>query len=125
MRLQGKKTEEDFLDFYSKMPEMNRKYEEMGYMASFLNWSSIVRPDGFLKREAMYMSKNWMTNVWSWDNCFNALALSYKNPSLAWDTYIIMADFQDISGRIPIVSVIIISFGITASPLFTDGLCKK
>lgn len=73
----------------------------MGYMASFLNWSSIVRPDGFLKREAMYMSKNWMTNVWSWDNCFNALALSYKNPSLAWDTYIIMADFQDISGRIP------------------------
>jgi alpha,alpha-trehalase len=96
-----KKTEEDFLDFYSKMPEMNRKYEEMGYMASFLNWSSIVRPDGFLKREAMYMSKNWMTNVWSWDNCFNALALSYKNPSLAWDTYIIMADFQDISGRIP------------------------
>ncbi|MCM1568201.1 MAG: glycogen debranching protein [Roseburia sp.] len=95
------KTEADFLDFYSKMPELNPRYEEMGYMAAFLNWSSIVRPDGFLKREAMYMSKNWMTNVWSWDHCFNALALSYQNPELAWDTFMIMADFQDASGRLP------------------------
>ncbi len=93
--------EKDFLDFYSRMPEIAPEYEEMGCLAAYLNWSSIVRPNGFLKREAMYMSKNWMTNVWSWDHCFNAIALSYANPDLAWDTYIIMADFQDRTGRLP------------------------
>lgn len=93
--------EQDFLDFYSKMPQLAPEYEEMGYLAAYLNWSSIVGRNSFLKREAMYMSKNWMTNVWSWDHCFNAIALSYGNPDLAWDTYIIMADFQDKTGRIP------------------------
>ena len=43
----------------------------------------------------MYMSKNWMTNVWSWDHCFNAMALCRDHPSLAWDQWMIMADFQD------------------------------
>ncbi len=96
-----KQNEEEFLAFYHKMPVLSDEYEEVGYMASFLNWSSIVAPVGFLKREAMYMSKNWMTNVWSWDHCFNAMALAYGNPEFAWDTYMIMADFQDETGRLP------------------------
>ena len=83
------------------MPALAPAYQQMGRMAGYLNWSSIVRPDGFLKREAMYMSKNWMTNVWSWDHCFNALALAYGQPELAWDEFMIMADFQDASGRLP------------------------
>ncbi len=94
-------TEDDFLSFLAGMPALAPQYQEMGYMAAFLNWSSIVRLDGFLKREAMYMSKNWMTNVWSWDHCFNALALAYGQPRLAWDEWMIMADFQDASGRLP------------------------
>lgn len=94
-------TQRDFLAFYEKMPTLSVAYEELGYMAAYLDWSSIVRPNGFLHREAMYMSKNWMTNVWSWDHCFNAMALSYENPALAWDTYMIMADFQDATGRLP------------------------
>ena len=93
--------EKDFQDFLTGMPVLPAPYENMGHMAAFLNWSSLVRPDGFLKREAMYMSKNWMTNVWSWDHCFNALALSYRNPRLAWDEFMIMADYQDASGRLP------------------------
>ncbi len=97
----AQRMEQDFRDFLTGMPALSAPYEEMGCMAAFLNWSSLVRPDGFLKREAMYMSKNWMTNVWSWDHCFNALALSYRNPALAWDEFIIMADYQDASGRLP------------------------
>ena len=37
----------------------------------------------------MYMSKNWMTNIWSWDNCFNAMALVRHQPELAWDQFMI------------------------------------
>ncbi|HOV69926.1 MAG TPA: trehalase family glycosidase, partial [Clostridia bacterium] len=49
----------------------------------------------------MYMSKNWMDNVWSWDHCFNALALSGSMPRLAWDTFMIMFDYQDEYGALP------------------------
>ncbi len=94
-------TEQDFLDFYKKYPQIPGKYESTVYLAAYLNWSSIAGQDGFLKRDAMYMSKNWMTNVWSWDHCFNAMALAYKNPDYAWDTFMIMKDFQDKSGRLP------------------------
>ena len=47
------------------------------------------------------MSKNWMCNVWSWDHCFNAMALAYNNPKEAWDQFMVMFDFQKESGNIP------------------------
>lgn len=70
-------------------------------MASYITWSSIVKPDGLLTRPAMYMSKNWMTNIWSWDHCFNAMALIEKQPELAWDQFCIFFDQQDESGALP------------------------
>ena len=82
-------------------PILPKEYEEVSVLGAYINWSAYVMPRGFLKRHAMLMSKNHMTNVWSWDHCFNALALSYKNPSLAWEQFMIMFDFQDKSGRLP------------------------
>jgi glycogen debranching enzyme len=49
----------------------------------------------------MLMSKNWMTSVWSWDHCFNAMALTYRNPELAWDQLMVMVDHQDADGAFP------------------------
>ncbi|MGV2806263.1 hypothetical protein GNF85_22200, partial [Clostridium perfringens] len=57
--------------------------------------------EGCLTRPAMYMSKNWMTNIWSWDNCFNAMALVRHQPELAWDQFMIFFDRQDESGLLP------------------------
>lgn len=96
-----KKTEQEFLEFERKMPAVPSQYRENAYMASYLNWSSVVRKNGFLHRDAMYMSKNWMCNVWSWDHCFNAISLSYNNPETAWDQFMIMFDNQDKTGRLP------------------------
>jgi putative isomerase len=36
-------------------------------VAAYVNWSCVVAPEGRLRRPTMYMSKNWMDNVWSWD----------------------------------------------------------
>jgi glycogen debranching enzyme len=47
------------------------------------------------------MSKNWMTDIWSWDHCFNAMALARELPDLAWDQLLIMADHQDEHGLYP------------------------
>ena len=61
------------------MPQIPAKYDELAEVAAYVNWESLVAPYGFIKREAMLMSKNWMCNVWSWDHCFNALPLILGN----------------------------------------------
>ncbi|MCR8642507.1 hypothetical protein NV379_07500 [Paenibacillus sp. N1-5-1-14] len=76
-------------------------YEEARELAAYITWSCIVKADGYLPRDAMYMSKNWMTNIWSWDHCFNAMALIKTNPQLAWDQLMIFFDRQDESGMLP------------------------
>lgn len=70
-------------------------------LAAYINWSAVVSPRGYFKRPAMLMSKNWMTKVWSWDNCFNALALAEQDPALAWDQLMLFFDHQDTTGAIP------------------------
>lgn len=91
----------EFLSFKELMPEIPEKYDELAEVAAYVNWESLVAPYGFLKRESMLMSKNWMCNVWSWDHCFNALALAYKEPKMAWDQFMIMFDFQTDIGCLP------------------------
>ncbi|MCC8104117.1 MAG: glycogen debranching protein [Clostridiales bacterium] len=90
-----------FQAFHRKMPEVPAQYEETARVASYVAWSSIVAKSGFLPRDTMYMSKNWMNNIWAWDHCFNAVALAYGNPEAAWDQWMIPFDLQDPTGLIP------------------------
>lgn len=90
-----------FQEFYESMPSIPKEYAKAAEMAAFVDWVSIVKPCGILKRESMFMSKNWMCNVWSWDHCFNAMALAYNNPKEAWDQFMVLFDFQKPSGNIP------------------------
>lgn len=69
--------------------------------AAYVTWSCMVAPAGHLRRPAMYMSKNGMASIWSWDNCFNALALTAHRPDLAWEQLLVMVDLQDPSGVLP------------------------
>ncbi|MDQ0198701.1 amylo-alpha-1,6-glucosidase [Neobacillus ginsengisoli] len=70
-------------------------------LAAYITWSCVVEPEGKLTRPAMYMSKNWMTNIWSWDHCFNALALAENSPELAWEQFVTFFDHQAESGMLP------------------------
>ena len=70
-------------------------------LAAYVLWSATVRPAGFLSRTAVLMSKHWMNKVWSWDHCFNALALAEGAPRLSWDQYQIPFDHQDSTGALP------------------------
>jgi glycogen debranching enzyme len=47
------------------------------------------------------MSKHWMDKVWSWDHCFNAIALACGAPQLARDQFQLPFDHQDPAGAIP------------------------
>ncbi|KKK04906.1 amylo-alpha-1,6-glucosidase [Micromonospora sp. HK10] len=70
-------------------------------LAAYVLWSATVRPAGFVTRPAVLMSKHWMDKVWSWDHCFNALALADGLPELAWHQFRVAFDHQDPAGALP------------------------
>jgi len=70
-------------------------------LAAYVLWSATVRPAGFVTRPAVLMSKHWMDKVWSWDHCFNALALAAGEPELAWHQFQLPFDHQDDAGALP------------------------
>lgn len=69
--------------------------------AAYVMWSATVSPAGFVGREAVLMSKHWMDKVWSWDHCFNAIALAPADPDAALDQFLLPFDHQDPSGALP------------------------
>ncbi|MGD6730472.1 MAG: MGH1-like glycoside hydrolase domain-containing protein [Pleomorphochaeta sp.] len=93
---------EHYRTFYKKGPKLKDPSLKQGYdMAMYILYSLAVHPLGLLTKYAIYMSKNWMTNIWSWDNLFTALGLSTWNEELALDQVIIFNDVQDKSGVLP------------------------
>jgi hypothetical protein len=70
-------------------------------LATYVLWSATVAPAGFLTRPAVLMSKHWMDKVWSWDHCFNAMALAAGDPELAWHQFLVPFDHQDPDGALP------------------------
>ena len=69
--------------------------------AAYVLWSATVSPSGFVGREAILMSKHWMDKVWSWDHCFNAIALADADPDAALAQFLLPFDHQDTSGALP------------------------
>lgn len=93
-----KETKEAFDAWERQFRGPNRVFEESRRLAAYLTWANFVPANGFLTHDAMYMSKNWMFNIWSWDNCFGGIALSRVQPKLAWGQLKIFMDNQDSCG---------------------------
>lgn len=93
--------ERDFRRFLKALPLVPERYVQAAELAGYLLWSCTVEAEGLLKRPGIFMSKNWMTHVWSWDHCFNAMALIAGFPKLGWDQFMVLADHQAESGQMP------------------------
>jgi glycogen debranching enzyme len=76
------------------------RWEDAVRLAAYVTWSALVPAGGALRRESMLMSKNHMANVWSWDHCFNAMAL-WRDPDAAADQLLTIFDHQDEHGALP------------------------
>jgi glycogen debranching enzyme len=74
---------------------------EAALLANYLLWANCVPKQGYLTAPAIYMSKNHMINIWSWDNAFSALGVAENNPQLAFDQFAAIFDHQDESGLLP------------------------
>ncbi|PPS91440.1 amylo-alpha-1,6-glucosidase [Streptomyces sp. MH60] len=90
-----------FTDFTDAIAPWRSPATPAAELAAYVLWSATVRPTGFVTRPAVLMSKHWMDKVWSWDHCFNALALAPGQPELAWDQFFLPFDHQDESGALP------------------------
>ncbi len=69
--------------------------------AAYVLWSATVAPSGLMTRESVLMSKHWMDKLWSWDHCFNALALAPGRTDAAVDQFLAPFDHQDDRGALP------------------------
>jgi glycogen debranching enzyme len=83
------------------MPTVPDLYSDAKDLAAYINWSCMIKPSGNVNRYGMVMSKNWMYNIWSWDNCFNAISLGYHESKLSWDEFMVLFDQQDKTGAMP------------------------
>jgi len=89
---------QEWKTFRAKMPPARGAMAELAW---YNLWACGVRAEGRLKRDAIYMSKAHMAAIWSWDHCFNALALAPANLKLALDQFLLPFDFQLPTGQLP------------------------
>jgi glycogen debranching enzyme len=90
-----------FADFADRIVPWRSHRTPAAEQAAYVLWSATVRPAGFLTRPTVLMSKHWMDKVWSWDHCFNALALADGEADLAWHQFLLPFDHQDSAGALP------------------------
>lgn len=97
-----RKTVNIFDDFVlSLCPWADGKPTEADVLASYVTWTSMVRAEHKFTKEAILMSKLWMNKVWSWDHCFNALAIAALDQQLGLDQLTVVFDHQAPDGRLP------------------------
>lgn len=90
----------EFSVFRETLPKVPDTFALGHLLASYILWSGYVPAEGVLSLPAIYMSKNWMTNIWSWDHCFVALGLGQR-PELAFEQMQVIYNAQSVSGRLP------------------------
>ena len=94
-------TRQDFAGYLDRVAGWRDARTPAAALAAYVMWSATVRPLGFLEHESILMSKHWMDKVWSWDHCFNALALAPGDSAAALGQFRLIFDHQDSSGALP------------------------
>ena len=87
--------------YLAETPRLPDEWKTLGQQAWYLLWSCYVPREGFLAYDAVLMSKGCMAAVWSWDHCFNALALSYRSEKEAIEQFLLHFELQTETGAIP------------------------
>ncbi|MBB4184586.1 glycogen debranching enzyme [Sinorhizobium terangae] len=91
----------EFVAWHRSVPAGVPGGEEAHRLAAYLLWTNGVPVGGALTCPAIYMSKNHMINIWSWDNAFSALGVAAFDENLAFDQFAAIFDHQHPSGLLP------------------------
>ena len=63
--------------FLSLLPKEPAEAGDFPVVTWYNLWSSFVRAEGIYRYDTMLMAKKSMSSTWSWDHCFNALAMAH------------------------------------------------
>lgn len=85
----------------SLQPDMLEILHEKAMASAHILWQNFVQAGGKLDYEALYMTKNLMTNIWSWDNFFSAMGLYKASPKAAYEQLVIFESLQSEAGAFP------------------------
>ncbi|MFZ1662840.1 MAG: hypothetical protein WAT77_12855 [Paracoccaceae bacterium] len=114
----------EFADFAAGLPSPRSGGAMAHTLAAYILWSSTVPACGKLTRPAIFMSKNEMINIWSWDNAFSALGVAATDHALAFDQFAAIYDRQDSSGMLPdFINDRDVSFAFTKPPVHGWAIC--
>lgn len=89
-----------FRDWLDITPGLQKPYIETGILAAYTQYIPLVEPYRLFTRPLMLISPSF-NGIWSWDHCFNAIALSYRQPEFAWEQFIAPFGYQNEDGALP------------------------
>jgi putative isomerase len=92
--------EEAFKQWLQDTSPEDAGYPDVRKLAAYTQYAPLVPPSGLLQRQTMLISPAF-NGVWSWDHCFNAMALAGRRPQMAWDQLMVPFDHQDAYGALP------------------------
>ena len=96
-----RQTESEWLAFLAKMTPVPQKHRAFAEASWYNLWSCFVHARDRYPSDAMLMSKNFMSSLWSWDHCFNAIAIAYADPKKALEQFFLPFTQQNTSGVLP------------------------
>lgn len=88
-------------EWKTHIPEVSEKYKPAAELAGYLVWTSVVNPQGILKRPVSLSGLLGFQNIWGWDNLFEGIALNHFRPELGWNNLVVRFDAQSKSGAVP------------------------
>lgn len=93
------KIKKEWSDFSKVISETDENsFEKMTW---YNLWSSFVRAEDVYHYDVMLMSKKHMCSVWSWDHCFNALAMVKFSKKIALEQFLAPFVLQGETGILP------------------------
>ena len=87
--------------FAAQLPAVAEHRKEIALLTWYNLWSCVVRAEDVYRYDAMLMSKKFMCSVWSWDHCFNALAMAGTDPRMALEQFLLPFELQSVTGVLP------------------------
>ncbi len=109
----------EVLLWMAKKPHVKKEHESAAKIGWFLFWNLQVEPVGNYTRQIILSSKKSMNMIWSWDNCFNALAIVKADHKLAWDQLFAILDKQKENGLLPdAVNDLMSTYGFNKPPVW-------
>lgn len=87
--------------YLAAMPAVPGQYRAMSELCWYTNWSCFIKANDAYEYDAMLMAKYIMSSIWTWDHCFNALAIAETHPAAAIQQLLLPFERQASTGVLP------------------------